>query len=262
MTTSRIWRGVRMRETEGGADPDAPPRPLSLPAAWDDQAASALAALAPGDGRASLPRAADAWIRPIAAQARETGDCALADRLHALLLRRQAAPHGAGLARRRRRPARLRAQPAGLHRRRDRVRHPRLRGSDPSRGHGAAPGRPCRARLRDRPDRPRRPPGSRRPRIRQPRRPRCRQVPRRLAARNRRPRHRRQPAGSAFKARGLAGAPLPPARCRAWPKQRRRRGSLPSPAPPGGQVPRSCRPGRPTRCSARRRPGSRPRSRR
>ncbi len=92
MTTSRIWRGVRMRETENGADPDAPPRPLSLPAAWDDQAASALAALAPGEGRTTLPRAADAWIRPIAARARDAGDCALADRLHALLLRRQAAP--------------------------------------------------------------------------------------------------------------------------------------------------------------------------
>ncbi len=92
MTTTRIWRGVRMRETEAGADPDSPPRPLSLPAAWDDRAAAALAALAPGEGTTTLPRAADAWIRPVATRAREEGDPALADRLHALLLHRRAAP--------------------------------------------------------------------------------------------------------------------------------------------------------------------------
>ena len=90
--TPPIWRGVRMRETEAGADPDAPPRPLTLPAAWDDRAATALAALAPGAGRTTLSRAADAWIRPVASRAREAGDPALADRLHALLLHRRAAP--------------------------------------------------------------------------------------------------------------------------------------------------------------------------
>ena len=96
MTKSRIWRGVRMRDTEAAADPDAPPRLLTLPAAWDDRAAAALAALAPGVGAISLARAATAWISPIAALARagdgDGGDPALADRLHALLLRRRAAP--------------------------------------------------------------------------------------------------------------------------------------------------------------------------
>jgi hypothetical protein len=92
MTTTRIWRGVRMRDTQAGVDPDAPPRPLTLPAAWDDRAAAALAALAPGEGRTTLPRAADAWIRPVASRAREAGDPELADRLHALLLHRRAAP--------------------------------------------------------------------------------------------------------------------------------------------------------------------------
>jgi len=92
MKTTRIWHGVRMRDTAVGADPDAPTRDLTLPAAWDDRAASALAALAPGDGRATLPRAADSWIRPVATRAREAGDAALADRLHAMLLHRQAAP--------------------------------------------------------------------------------------------------------------------------------------------------------------------------
>ncbi len=92
MSSTRIWRGVRMRDTEAGADPDAPPRPLTLPASWDDRAAAALAALAPGAGPARLPRAADGWIRPLATRARLAGDPELADRLHALLLHRQAAP--------------------------------------------------------------------------------------------------------------------------------------------------------------------------
>ena len=92
MSSTRIWRGVRMRDTEAGADPDAPPRPLTLPATWDDRAAAALAALAPGEGPARLPRAADGWIRPLATRARLAGDAELADRLHALLLHRRAAP--------------------------------------------------------------------------------------------------------------------------------------------------------------------------
>lgn len=92
MKTTRIWNGVRMREVAAGADPDQQLRPLTLPAAWDDRAASALAALAPGEGHATLPRAADSWIRPVATRARMAGDAALADRLHALLLHRQAAP--------------------------------------------------------------------------------------------------------------------------------------------------------------------------
>lgn len=92
MTSTRIWRGVRMRDTEAGVDPDALPRPLTLPATWDDRAAAALAALASGAGRTTLPRAADAWIHPVATRARDAGDPALADRLHALLLHRRAAP--------------------------------------------------------------------------------------------------------------------------------------------------------------------------
>ncbi len=92
MGFTRIWRGVRMRDTEAGADPDAIPRSLTLPASWDDRAAAALAALAPGGGKASLPRAAESWIRPLATSARLEGDPALADRLHALLLLRQGAP--------------------------------------------------------------------------------------------------------------------------------------------------------------------------
>jgi hypothetical protein len=90
MTNHRTWQGVRMRRVAAGADPDAPPRTVAIPAAWDDVAAAALAALAPGQGAATLAGAAEAWISPIAAN-----DPALAGRLHALLLHRRGAPDAA-----------------------------------------------------------------------------------------------------------------------------------------------------------------------
>ena len=43
MKTPKIWQGVRMRRIALGADPDQPLRALTLPAAWDDAAAAALA---------------------------------------------------------------------------------------------------------------------------------------------------------------------------------------------------------------------------
>ncbi len=93
MKTNRTWQGVRMRRVTTGADPDAPPRLVTLPAVWDDAAASALAALAPGDGPVTLPAAADAWVRPIAERALRAGiEARLAERLHRLLLLRRGAP--------------------------------------------------------------------------------------------------------------------------------------------------------------------------
>jgi ribonucleoside-diphosphate reductase alpha chain len=82
-----------MRKVAAGADPDAPARALTMPAAWDDGAASALAALLPEDSPMLLAAAAELWIRPIAARARDL-DIAepLADRLHRLLLQRRGAP--------------------------------------------------------------------------------------------------------------------------------------------------------------------------
>ena len=76
-----------MRRVTVGADPDAPPRLVTLPAAWDDVAAAALAALVPGEEPVMLATAADAWIRPIAetGTARRPGDAAV----------RAAAPHAA-----------------------------------------------------------------------------------------------------------------------------------------------------------------------
>ncbi|MBN8872276.1 MAG: TSCPD domain-containing protein [Rhodospirillales bacterium] len=89
----RTWHGVRMRRTEAAVDPDEAPRPITLPAAWEDAAASALAALAPGHGPVTLAGAAQDWIAPIAARAQEIGlDIPIADRLHQLLLLRRGAP--------------------------------------------------------------------------------------------------------------------------------------------------------------------------
>ncbi len=73
MKANRTWQGVRMRRVMAGADPDDAARLVTLPAAWDDTAAAALAELAPGDGPVTLATAADAWIRPIAERALRAG---------------------------------------------------------------------------------------------------------------------------------------------------------------------------------------------
>ena len=87
------WRGVRMRRTLAAAEPDAPPRPVTLPASWDDVAAGGLAELAFDDGPATLVDAAEHWIGPIAAAAAELGlDTRIGEQLHRLLLLRRGAP--------------------------------------------------------------------------------------------------------------------------------------------------------------------------
>jgi ribonucleoside-diphosphate reductase alpha chain len=93
MKKTRAWHGVRMRRVMAGVDPDAPPRMVTLPAAWDDTAAAALAGLISGDEPVVLAMAADAWIRPVAERARRAGlDVPLAERLHRMLLLRHGAP--------------------------------------------------------------------------------------------------------------------------------------------------------------------------
>ncbi|TPG59116.1 TSCPD domain-containing protein [Roseomonas nepalensis] len=101
-TRNTVWDGVALRRVRAAADPDANPRPVALPAAWDDTAAEALAALAPGNGPVALPRLAEAWIARLAARGRKLGllaDAAaaesLATALRGLLLARRGAP-GAG----------------------------------------------------------------------------------------------------------------------------------------------------------------------
>jgi ribonucleoside-diphosphate reductase alpha chain len=93
MKMNRTWQGVRMHRVMVGEDPDSPPRLVTLPAAWDDGAASALAALALGDRPVTLAAAADDWIRPIAERALRAGiEAPMAERLHRLLLLRHGAP--------------------------------------------------------------------------------------------------------------------------------------------------------------------------
>ena len=94
-----LWDGVALRRERCGADPDAPPRPVALPASWDDGAAEALAALAPGSGPVVFPTLAEGWIRRVTTRGRRLGLLdspeeadALAAALRALLLARRGAP--------------------------------------------------------------------------------------------------------------------------------------------------------------------------
>jgi ribonucleoside-diphosphate reductase alpha chain len=84
MRVHRIWHGTRTRRIEIGADQDAPTRPITLPAAWEDPAAAALAALAPGEGPVVLATAAEAWAGALEPE--------LKKRALRLLLLRRAAP--------------------------------------------------------------------------------------------------------------------------------------------------------------------------
>lgn len=95
MNSSKPWRGVRMRKVAATPESDSPARRVTLPAAWDDRAAAALAALAPGAGPVTLAAAAESWIRPLGAAARRAGlEDGIERRLHALLLARRGAPDG------------------------------------------------------------------------------------------------------------------------------------------------------------------------
>ena len=86
----RCWHGLRTRKAQAAPDPDSAPRAVVLPAAWDDRAAQALAALAPGEGRVVLQDLAQSWIGPIADRARRAGiDRAIDQELHTLLVTRR-----------------------------------------------------------------------------------------------------------------------------------------------------------------------------
>ena len=84
MRVHRIWHGTRTRRIEIGADPDAASRLVTLPAAWEDRAAAALAGLAPGNGPVALADAARIWAAPLGED--------LEKRALRLLLLRRAAP--------------------------------------------------------------------------------------------------------------------------------------------------------------------------
>lgn len=79
-----------MRDVEAGLES---PRLVTIPAAWEDRGADALAALAPGDGPVSIASASAVWLGLIAERAR-AADAApgLMGALHGLLAGRRAAP--------------------------------------------------------------------------------------------------------------------------------------------------------------------------
>jgi len=93
MSKIKAWHGVRTRKASAAPDPDSAARRVVLPAVWDDRAAEALAALAPGEGPVTLEDAAQGWIGPIAMRARRAGiETPLEQALHNLLLTRRGAP--------------------------------------------------------------------------------------------------------------------------------------------------------------------------
>ena len=93
-----LWEGVALRRTRIGADPDAPRRALALPAAWEDEAAAALAGLVPGEAPFALPRVAEVWIARTLARGQKAGLITpreapqIAEGWRALLLTRRGAP--------------------------------------------------------------------------------------------------------------------------------------------------------------------------
>jgi len=85
-----------MRRCTAAATPDAAPREIGIPASWEQSAADALAALAPGEGPIGLAQAAEGWITPLSLRAARDGLApGLGERLHALLRDRRGAPAAA-----------------------------------------------------------------------------------------------------------------------------------------------------------------------
>ncbi len=104
MTTlaATLWNQVGLWRVRAAPDPDSAPRPIALPVSWDEAAAEALAALAPGSGPVVFPKLAEGWISRLALRGRELGllaDAAAQDSfahaLRALLLARRGAPGAA-----------------------------------------------------------------------------------------------------------------------------------------------------------------------
>jgi len=97
-THGTLWEGVALRRQRVGADPDAPPRAVAVPAWWEAESGAALAALAPGEGPVALPRLAEAWIGRVVKRGLKAGILTadevpgLAEGLRALLLTRRGAP--------------------------------------------------------------------------------------------------------------------------------------------------------------------------
>jgi hypothetical protein len=89
----KSWHGIRQAVFAVRGDPDEPEAAVTLPVAWGNRAAAALASVLPARRNINLAGAAAAWIAPIAERAAETGiSAAMAADLHALLAARRGAP--------------------------------------------------------------------------------------------------------------------------------------------------------------------------
>jgi hypothetical protein len=87
------WHGIEQSSFIAQADPESPPTEVTLPAAWGQEAADALAAIWPGRPEIDFLKEAATWISPIAAKARAAGlDQDMETALHALLAERLGAP--------------------------------------------------------------------------------------------------------------------------------------------------------------------------
>ncbi|MDJ0387920.1 TSCPD domain-containing protein [Roseomonas sp. E05] len=95
------WEGIALRRTRAAADPDSEPRSVALPAVWEDEAAAALALLAPGTGPVSLPALAEGWIGRLVGRGLQAGLLepaeapGLAESLRRLVLSRRGVPGAA-----------------------------------------------------------------------------------------------------------------------------------------------------------------------
>ncbi len=86
---NKSWHGIRQAVFEASADPDSPLVSVTLPAAWGQPAADALAAM----GGTNLAELAQNWAAPIAARAATLGlDPDFECLIHALIANRQACP--------------------------------------------------------------------------------------------------------------------------------------------------------------------------
>lgn len=91
--TAKSWHGIKLTSHEAAADPDSPLTYTTLPAAWGQDAADALAAILPGKRILHIAEAAEAWIAPLSGRADAEGlDIDLYNGLHDMLAARRASP--------------------------------------------------------------------------------------------------------------------------------------------------------------------------
>lgn len=89
----KSWHGIKQAAFTAAASPDDAPTTITLPAAWGQSAADALAALTGGTQPANLADLAAQWITPVAARATALGlEPEMEAALHHLIARRQASP--------------------------------------------------------------------------------------------------------------------------------------------------------------------------